>query len=138
VQGNFISREQVKQLKPGLSRQHVRELLGTPLVTSLFHGDRWDYIFTLKRDGVQEQPRRLTLFFKGEELERFQGDPMPSESEFVAAIGAKPRDPREPVLEATEQQLQRAAKPVATPAPATTVSTPPPAASYPPLEPAAR
>ena len=78
VQGNFISREQVEQLRPGMSRQQVRELLGTPLVTSVFHGDRWDYVFTIKRDGVQEQPRRLTLHFTGDALQRFQGDPMPS------------------------------------------------------------
>lgn len=142
VQGNFISREQVEQLKPGLSRQQARELLGTPLVTSLFHGDRWDYVFTLKRDGVQEQPRRLTLFFTGDALQRFQGDPMPSESEFVAAIGAKPRDARKPVLEASEEQLQRAsaaARPAGSQTPAAaTPALPPAAASYPPLEPPAR
>jgi outer membrane protein assembly factor BamE len=138
VQGNFVSREQVEQLKPGMPRQQVRELLGTPLVTSLFHGDRWDYVFTLKRDGVQEAPRRLTLFFKGDALERFQGDTMPSESEFVASIGTKPREARKPVLEASEEQLQRAAasKPAA-PQPAPTAAAPAPA-SYPPLEPSAR
>jgi len=134
VQGNFVSREQVEQLKPGMPRQQVRELLGTPLVSSLFHGDRWDYVFTIKRDGVQESPRRLTLFFKGDALERFEGDSMPSESEFVAAIGAKPREARKPVLEATEEQLQRAtaSKPAASqPAPSAAA---PAAASYPPLE----
>lgn len=140
VQGNFVSREQAEQLKPGMPRQQVRELLGTPLVTSLFHGDRWDYVFTLKRDGVQEAPRRLTLFFKGDALERFEGDTMPSESEFVAAIGSKPRDARKPVLEASEEQLQRASannKPAASPQPAPTVAAPAPT-SYPPLEPGAR
>ena len=135
VQGNFVSREQVEQLKPGMPRQQVRELLGTPLVSSLFHGDRWDYVFTIKRDGVQEAPRRLTLFFKGDALERFEGDTMPSESEFVAAIGAKPREARKPVLEATEEQLQRATanKPAASQQPSPSAAAPAPA-SYPPLE----
>ena len=139
VQGNFVSREQVEQLKPGMPRQQVRELLGTPLVTSLFHGDRWDYVFTLKRDGVQEAPRRLTLFFKGDALERFEGDPMPSESEFVASIGTKPPEARKPVLEASEEQLQRATanKPATPPQPAPAVAAPAPT-SYPPLEPTTR
>ena len=53
VQGNFVSKEQVEALKPGMSRQQVRDILGTPLVTSVFHGDRWDYVFTLKRQGVR-------------------------------------------------------------------------------------
>ena len=41
VQGNFVSREQVQALQPGMGRQQVRDILGTPLVTSLFHNDRW-------------------------------------------------------------------------------------------------
>jgi outer membrane protein assembly factor BamE len=140
VQGNFISREQVEQLKPGLSRQAVRDLLGTPLVTSVFHADRWDYVFTIRRDGVQSEPRRLTVFFKGDALDRFEGDTMPSESEFVAAIGAKPRGTgKVPPLEATEEQLQRAApaKPAAA-ASAPAQARAPAATSYPPLEPPAR
>ena len=32
VQGNFVSREQVEALKPGQSRQQVRERKGTTLV----------------------------------------------------------------------------------------------------------
>lgn len=136
VQGNFVSREQVELLKPGMSRQQARDLLGTPLVTSLFHGDRWDYVFTLRRQGVQPQQRRLTLFFRGEALERFEGDPMPSESEFVATLEQKRRQGKVPVLEATEEQL-KAFGPRTTPLPPAEPA-PPPATSYPPLEPPAR
>lgn len=144
VQGNFVSSEQVALLKPGISRLQVREILGTPLVTSVFHENRWDYVFTLRRDGTEPQQRRLTLFFKGDELERFEGDPMPSESEFVASLGARRASATGPVpvLEATPDQLQQAQK-EARPAPAA-ADTPTPAAapalptSYPPLEPVSR
>ena len=84
VQGNFVSKEQVAALKPGMSRQQVREILGTSLLTDVFHSNRWDYVFTIRRQGVEPQQRRLTLYFNGELLERFEGDPMPSEEEFVA------------------------------------------------------
>ncbi len=138
VQGNFVSKEQVDLLKPGMGRQQVRELLGTPLVSSLFHEARWDYVFTLRRQGVDEPPRRLTLYFKGDVLDRFEGDTMPSEAEFVASIGAKPKDARTPVLEASPEQLQRAAgKPAAEPVAPTAAAAPAPT-SYPPLEPAGR
>jgi outer membrane protein assembly factor BamE len=50
VQGNFISREQVEALQAGMGRQQVRDILGTPLITSLFHADRWD-MFSLQRPG---------------------------------------------------------------------------------------
>jgi outer membrane protein assembly factor BamE len=140
VQGNFVSREQVEQLKPGMSRDQVRQVLGTPLLASVFHADRWDYVFTLKRQGVEPQALRLTVFFKGDALERFEGDTMPSESDFVAKLDSRRKLGKVPVLELTEEQLKAAEKkPAAT---ATTPVTPPvsapSAASYPPLESPAR
>ena len=138
VQGNFVSREQVEQLQPGMSRMQVRDILGTPLVSSIFHQDRWEYVFTMRRQGVEPQLRRLTVYFKGDALERHEGDPMPSESEFVATI-AKQREVKVPPLEASEEQLQRAAPAkAAAPAPAPATAPAPPTASYPPLEPATR
>lgn len=136
VQGNFVSREQVEQLKAGMSRQQVKELLGTPLVTDLFHAQRWDYVFTLRRQGVPDQARRLTLYFQGDALQRFDGDTMPSETEFIAAIN-KRRGGKIPPLEATEEQLQRAGSKPSTAARAQPAE-PPPVVSYPPLEPTTR
>ena len=134
VQGNFISKEQVEALKAGMSRQQVRDILGTPLVTSVFHTSRWDYVFTLKRQGVVSQARKLTVYFKGNELERFEGDAMPSEAEFVATLDNKRKQAKVPVLEASEESLAKfGGKPAAQPAPAP--QTPPPV-NYPPLEPA--
>ena len=139
VQGNFVSREQVQALQPGMSRQQVRDILGTPLVSSLFHADRWDYVFTLKRQGVEPQQRRLTVFFESDRLARTEGDTMPSEAEFVATL-EKRKAGKVPVLEATEEQLRaferrnpEAARPEPAPAPA-----PAAPATYPPLEPGAR
>jgi outer membrane protein assembly factor BamE len=141
VQGNFVSKEQVAALRPGMSRQQVREVLGTPLVTSVFHADRWDYVFTLKRQGVQSQARKLAVFFKGDVLERFEGDEMPSEAEFVATLDNKRKNAKVPVLEASEESLKKFSS--GTPAPqgapaAAPANAPAPTASYPPLEAPAR
>ena len=140
VQGNFISKEQVGALQPGMSRQQVREVLGTPLVTSLFHADRWDYVFTLKRQGVEPQQRRLTVYFTGDRLARHEGDTMPSESEFVATLDKRNTGRKVPPLEATEEQLRAAATAHPTPqaAPAPAPSAPATTVNYPPLEPAVR
>jgi outer membrane protein assembly factor BamE len=138
VQGNFVSKEQVEALKPGMSRQQVRDILGTPLVSSVFHQDRWDYVFTIKRQGVPPQSRKLAVFFKGNGLERFEGDEMPSEAEFVATLDNKRKDAKVPVLEASEERLKQfsSGRPAAAPQPAP--AEPPPATSYPPLEAPAR
>lgn len=133
VQGNFVSREQVQALQPGMSRQQVREILGTPLVTSVFHADRWEYVFTIKRQGVQEQSRKLTVFFEGERLARTEGDEMPSESEFVATLGKPTHKLKIPNLQASEEQLAKyPVKPKA--AESSRADTAQPQRSYPPLE----
>ena len=138
VQGNFVSREQVQALQSGMGRQQVRDILGTPLVTSLFHADRWEYVFTLKRPGEPVQARKLTVFFKGDALERFEGDEMPSESEFVASLDARKGKRKVPVLEATEEQLAKYPPQVPGKADEAASAAPSPAQSYPPLESTAR
>lgn len=134
VQGNFVSREQVEALQPGMSRQHVREILGTPLVTSVFHDDRWEYVFTIKRQGVEEQNRKLTVFFDGERFVRAEGDEMPSEAEFVATLGKPSGKLKIPNLQATEEQLAKFAPKPAAAADTVVEETAQPQLSYPPLE----
>lgn len=110
IQGNFVSREQIEQLRPGMTREQVKALLGTPLLASLFHADRWDYVFTLKRQGVEPQSFKYTVYFKGDQLERFAGDTMPSEQEFIAKLDTRRNFGKVPVLQATEEQLKAAAE----------------------------
>ena len=47
-QGNYVTQDMVAQLKPGMTKDQVRFALGTPLVTDVFHGDRWDYVYRFK------------------------------------------------------------------------------------------
>jgi len=136
VQGNFVSKEQRQALRPGMQRAQVRDILGTPLIASLFHADRWDYAFSIERQGVPAQNFRLTVYFKGDVLEQVDSDVLPSESEFAGRLAGPRANVKVPVLEATEEALKKfeAPKPV-------TDTVRPPAAlpsQYPPLEPALR
>ena len=135
VQGNFLSSEQVALLRPGLSRNDVRNLLGTPLVTSLFHADRWDYAFSIRRQGVPQQNFQLTLFFKGDVLQSVEGSDLPSESEFVGRLEAKRKGVRVPNLQASEEDLKKFPSQPSSPVDERKSPLP---ASYPPLEPAPR
>jgi outer membrane protein assembly factor BamE len=135
IQGNFISKEQVEALRAGMIRDQVKATLGTPLLASLFHADRWDYVFTLKRQGTEPQSYRYTVFFKGDLLERFEGDTMPSEAEFIARLDNKRKLGKVPQLEATEEQLKAAERPSKSSAanvPAAPATEP--GRNYPPLE----
>ncbi len=132
VQGNFVSREQAAAIKQGMGRIQVRDILGTSLLTSLFHSDRWDYVFTFKRQGLDPQSRRVTVFFKADVVSLIEADDLPSEAEFVASLDSGRKTGPIPVLEVPEESLKTDAKP-ATPElkPKTLPALP---ESYPPLE----
>jgi outer membrane protein assembly factor BamE len=55
VQGNVVTKEQASQVKPGMTREQVRAVLGSPLLTDPFHANRWDYVFTIRRQGTAAQ-----------------------------------------------------------------------------------
>jgi outer membrane protein assembly factor BamE len=78
VQGNVLTREQVGQVKPGMPRTQVRDLLGSPLLTDIFHADRWDYVFTIRRQGTEPQRRSVVLFFDGDRLKSIEAGELPS------------------------------------------------------------
>ena len=73
-QGNFISQEMVSQLRPGMTREQVRAVLGTPLLTDIFHAERWDYVYLLDRPGRPREQRHLSVFFDDGRLARLGGD----------------------------------------------------------------
>ena len=77
-QGNIITPEMVAELKPGMSKRQVRFLLGTPLLIDVFHQERWDYPFTMKKRNEPLEIKRFSVFFKGDELASFEGDIKPA------------------------------------------------------------
>jgi outer membrane protein assembly factor BamE len=135
VQGNFVSKEQAALLKPGATRAQVRDILGTPLLMSIFHADQWDYAFTFQRQGLPSQLRKLTVNFKGDVLDRIDTEPMPSEADFVASLDSGRQSRKVPVLELSEESLKQLPVPAKKADPKPLAPLP---ASYPPLEPAPR
>ena len=131
VQGNVVTKEQLALLKPGMSRNQVRDILGTPLVTDPFHGNRWDYIFAIRRPGTEAKRRSVVVWFEGEQMKSVDAPELPSERDFVASISqTEPAKPR--VLELTEEQRKALPVPPKPAASAAEPATPP--RSYPPLE----
>lgn len=137
LQGNFVSSEQAAALTPGMPRTQVKDMLGTPLLASAFHANRWDYVFTFSRPGLPHQQRKLTVFFKDDLLERVESDKLPSESEFVASLESRKRSGSVPALQASEQSLKEFAERNASNQGDSAPAPVPPIANYPPLEPAA-
>ena len=67
-QGNFVTADMREKLKLGMTRQQVRYVLGTPMVSDPFHDNRWDYVYLLEHRGKLTEQQRLTLYFDGDTL----------------------------------------------------------------------
>lgn len=76
-QGNYITPEMREKLKLGMSRQQVRFVLGTPMVSDAFHENRWDYAYRLEQGGKLVESQHLTAFFEGENLVRVEDNGQP-------------------------------------------------------------
>ena len=63
-QGNVITAEQFAQLKVGMTRDQVRFVLGSPMLTDIFHDKRWDYHYRMDKGATRELTAYgLSLFF---------------------------------------------------------------------------
>lgn len=137
-QGNVVTREQLAQIKPGMPREQVRDVLGSPMLTDVFHAQRWDFVFVSQgAGGSAASPARLAvaIHFKGDVVDRVVAPSLPTEHEFVAGmVDRRAAAPKVPVLELTAEQRARLPLPVRS---ESVGAQPPqgPARSYPPLEP---
>lgn len=96
-QGNMVTQEMVAQLRPGQTKDQVRFVLGTPLLTDIFHADRWDYVFRLQKGNGEIQQRRLVVFFENGKLIRVGGDVVGGDP--VTASTTAPTKPAPRVIE---------------------------------------
>lgn len=134
VQGNVVTKEQAAAIRPGMTRAQVRDVLGSPLLSDPFHGERWDYVFTIRRQGAEPQSRRVIVRFDADILKSIDtGGALPSELEFVASIDTFKTPRNAPSLELSDEQIRALPVPAR---PAASDADPVGAdRSYPPLEP---
>ena len=91
-QGNFISSETMTQLRDGMkrtegmTRDQVKFLLGTPLVSDVFHADRWDYVFRLRRGNGEVITSQVSVHFSGNKLDKVDGTLLPTEKDYIKLI----------------------------------------------------
>jgi outer membrane protein assembly factor BamE len=135
VQGNVVTREQVALIQTGQSRAQVRDALGSPLLTDAFHANRWDYVFTIRRQGAEPQLRRIVVLFDGDRLASIDtGGELPAERDFVASIDTFKTSRNAPPLALTEAQIKALPTPPAAAATGAAADAAAPPRSYPPLE----
>ncbi len=91
-QGNVIDQRMLDRLRPGMDKNQVRFILGTPLISDPFHADRWDYIYSMEPGGDERTQRHVTLYFKNDKLSYINGD---------VQVSHKPRTEDQPLKDRT-------------------------------------
>lgn len=116
-QGNYVSQDMVAQLKEGMSKDQVRQIMGTPLLIDIFHGERWDYIYTRETSDGKKEKRGLVVYFQDSKMTRFAGEAAPprgakpvpelaAAAPAAAVASAPPAPPAKPLPPATEAQAR--------------------------------
>lgn len=86
-QGNVLTQDMVAQLRPGLTKDQVRFILGTPVLMDMFHANRWDYVYRLQKGSTGEvEMRKFSTFFDADDrLVRVAGDVVAMQPSDMAA-----------------------------------------------------
>jgi len=76
-QGNVVTQDMVNQLKPGMTKEQVRFLLGTPVLIDTFNNNRWHYVYTVYKGQKKLEEHELVVLFKNDRLQSLSGDTVP-------------------------------------------------------------
>jgi outer membrane protein assembly factor BamE len=98
-QGNYLDQTMLSLVKPGMTPDQVRFALGSPLLASVFHPDRWDYVFRYQFPDGSAINRRAVVHFREGRVERIEAEALP--------VKEDPSDPALPGYRPT----RRAARP---------------------------
>ncbi len=79
-QGNLVAPEMRERLRVGMSRQQVSGTLGSPLLSDVYHANRWDYLYRLEVKGRLVEQHSFTVYFTGEFVSRIDDGAAPATS----------------------------------------------------------
>ena len=65
LQGNALDSATIGQIKVGMSKADVLQILGSPLMQDDFKTKRWDYLYYSVERGQRSEQKNLTLEFNG-------------------------------------------------------------------------
>jgi outer membrane protein assembly factor BamE len=74
AQGNIVTQEMLNRLQPGMSKQQVTDVMGSPMLVDPFHPQVWIYLYRLRPGDGEAEQRQVVLNFSDDRLTRVTGD----------------------------------------------------------------
>ncbi|MFE8070713.1 outer membrane protein assembly factor BamE [Marinobacteraceae bacterium S3BR75-40.1] len=75
-QGNIVKQEDLDKLKPGMDRDDVHYVLGTPLVINPVDRSRDYYLYTFQDSGGPITDQRVIVYYEDDQYVRYTADLM--------------------------------------------------------------
>jgi len=74
-QGNLLEQKDIEAIQPGMTRNQVRFILGTPVASDAFRPDRWDYMYYLRPGKSRKATQRwIIVWFDGDVVRQVDKD----------------------------------------------------------------
>lgn len=73
-QGNYVDQDMLTKLKPGMSKDQVSFILGTPLVIDPLTPSNWNYVYLSGTAGDVKRERVIVVIFEQDLLKKLEGD----------------------------------------------------------------
>ncbi len=74
-QGNILAQRDIDKLRPGLTKNQVVYVLGSPVIDDSFSDDKWVYLYTFTNKKTEINTRKkLELWFEEDKLVTAKGD----------------------------------------------------------------
>jgi len=71
-QGNVINPYSVSELKLGMTKEQVKNILGSPVLDTPLSPNTWHYVYSQYEKNKLTQHKQLTLYFSGNKLAQIQ------------------------------------------------------------------
>ncbi len=84
-QGKIISQDVMKTINPGMTKEQIEYILGSPDVVDPFAQNQWNYVYTYQNSLYAPRSQKgLILTFKDNKLTGVSGDYSPPETIYVS------------------------------------------------------
>ena len=75
VQGNYLNTRDIDKLRVEMTKEQVKYVLGTPVVSNSFRDDDWHYVYTIRLGKTDEFVKKeLIVHFVDGKVNKVTGD----------------------------------------------------------------
>ena len=80
-QGNVLDQKEVNKIRPGMTKDQIRFVLGNPVLNTNLESDTWYYLYYLIPSRGDKTEKRLVLTFADDKLASMEGTIKPEVEE---------------------------------------------------------